>query len=70
MQIMLQRHFRQLGLRRVLSVLLVPSALLFDKRVGASGLSGPISKVGALDTLYLYNPNASGVDVEVVIATK
>lgn len=46
------------------------SALLFDKRVGASGLSGPISKVGALDTLYLYNPNASGVDVEVVIATK
>ena len=46
------------------------SALLFDKRIGASGLSGPISKVGALDTLFLFNPNASGVDVEVVIASK
>ncbi len=45
------------------------STVLFDKRVGASGLAGPISKTSAIGNVYLYNPTASGIDVEVVVAT-
>lgn len=45
------------------------SAVLFDKRIGASGLAGPVSKTSTIGDVYLYNPTASGIDVEVVVAT-
>ena len=46
------------------------SAVLFDKRISGATSKGPISATSALDTLYLHNPNASGIDVELVVATK
>lgn len=45
------------------------SAVLFDKRIGASGLAGPISKTSTIGNVYLYNPTSSGIDVELVVAT-
>ena len=45
------------------------SAVLFDKRIGASGLAGPVSKTNTIGNVYLFNPTSSGIDVELVVAT-
>tara|TARA_R110000824_G_scaffold152858_3_gene324256 strand:+ start:637 stop:1092 length:456 start_codon:yes stop_codon:yes gene_type:complete len=45
------------------------SAVLFDKRLGAATSKSPISTTSTLDTVYLYNPTSSGIDVELVVAT-
>ena len=46
------------------------SAVLFDKRISGVASKTPVSSTKAIDTLYIHNPNASGVDVELVVATK
>ena len=45
------------------------SAVLFDKRIGASGLPGAVSKTSTIGNVYLHNPTSSGIDVELVVAT-
>ena len=46
------------------------SVVLFDKRVGSASSKSPIATTKSLDTVYVVNPQISGVDVEVVVATK
>jgi hypothetical protein len=46
------------------------SIVLFDKRIGSASSQSPIATTKSLDTVYVVNPQVSGVDVEVVVATK
>lgn len=45
------------------------TVVLFDTDISGNATGGAISTTAPLDTLAIHNPNASVIDVEVVIAT-
>jgi len=52
-----------------IEVLAGKSVVLFDTDISGNATGGAISSTTALDALIIHNPNASVVDVEIVIAT-
>tara|TARA_B100000287_G_scaffold434493_1_gene499095 strand:- start:928 stop:1386 length:459 start_codon:yes stop_codon:yes gene_type:complete len=46
------------------------TAVLFDGKVSGIASKSPITTTANLDTVYLHNPHNSGVDIELVVASR
>ena len=52
-----------------IEILAGKSVILFDTDISGNATGGAITSTSPLDTLAIHNPNASVIDVEIVIAT-
>ena len=52
-----------------IEILAGKSVILFDTDISGNATGGAVSSTAQLDTLAIHNPNASVIDVEIVIAT-
>ena len=52
-----------------IEILAGKSVILFDTDISGNATGGAITSTTLLDTLAIHNPNASIIDVEIVIAT-
>ena len=65
----LVRDFNTLGSVSAIEILAGKSVVFFDTDMNGNATGSAITTTAPLDTLAIHNPNASDIDVEIVIAT-